>query len=367
MSSFNTPSLLRSEEDTVRLLHKSVRATHYDDPLDQDTFLVASARSILQFRDQYTAFAASPELSECVFSIRMALHKNDARLDSTCGEVLTAISDFAGEIVRSRQLFCDRQRAQTTCLHAEEAAEAHTAHRDALAYANKKVGFPALDFCCLSPHPPARPLPALQRVLSPDSDIISIPSDDEDTPPNKDPIPSPIEDTDATMIASPARVRSSALLSPLPELESLMFTIRLTSPALAPLASLSSPTQSLPDLVPIYPPSNGRPANGCDWPQKVMHALRRHRDHTIIPNPRLPQATAIRPPVLATPVPRISGRTYHRPSLNYINDSPMLRPESSGSRPRKSISASNYKRFKKPARGKARPPYIDSPLLGFPS
>ncbi|KAJ7707349.1 hypothetical protein B0H17DRAFT_1191864 [Mycena rosella] len=258
MSSFNTPSLLKSEEETIRLLQKSVRATRYDDPLDQDAFLIASACTILQFSDQYTAFTANPELSECIFSIRKALHQNNFRPDSTCSEVLTAISDFAGEIVRSRQLFCDCQRAQATRLHAEEAAEALAACRDALAYAEKK------------------------RVLSPDSDTVSIPSNDEDTPLNKDPIPSPIEGADATMIASPARVRSSALLSPLLELESLMLSIRLTSPALVLLASPSSPTQSLPDLVPIYPPSSGRPSNSRDWPQKVMHALRHHQDHIII-------------------------------------------------------------------------------------
>ncbi|KAJ7665578.1 hypothetical protein B0H17DRAFT_1143356 [Mycena rosella] len=244
MSSFNTPSLLESEEDTVRLLHKSVRTTRYDDPLDQDAFLIASAHTILQFSDQYTAFTANPELSECVFSIRKALHQNNFRSDSTCGEVLTAISDFAGEIVRSRQLFRDHQRAQATRLHAEEAAEARTARCDALAYAKKK------------------------RVLSPDSDTVSIPSDDEDTPPNKDPIPSPIEGADATMIASPARVHSSVLLSPLPELESLMLSIHLTNPALAPPASPSSPTQSLLDLVPIYPPSNDTPQTAATGRRK---------------------------------------------------------------------------------------------------
>ncbi|KAJ7468527.1 hypothetical protein FB451DRAFT_1400904 [Mycena latifolia] len=132
----------------------------------------------------------------------------------------------------------------------------------------------------------------LQRVLSPDSDTIFIPSDDEDTSPNKDPIPSPIEGTDATTIASPTRVRSSVLLSPLPELESLMFSIRLTSPALAPPASPSSPTQSLLDLVPIYPPSSQHPANGPEFPAAQDDSY--SAAHTR--NPGAPQIRASTPP-----------------------------------------------------------------------
>ncbi|KAJ6540940.1 hypothetical protein B0H10DRAFT_2245124 [Mycena sp. CBHHK59/15] len=233
MPSFDAPRLSLSEEDAVRALHKTVRATRYDDPVDQDTFLVASAHSILQFQEQIASFASSPDLSECVFSIRTGLHQNNSRLESTTsGDVLIAVSDFAGEII-------------------QEAAVARAERREALKYAEKK------------------------RALSPDEDTVSIPSDDEEPVSNNRPVSltvepsSPADGTNTTVVASPVR----ALLSPLPELESLMFSIRLTSPALAPPVSPSSPTQSLPDLVPISLPSSESLVNGRDWPQKMMHAL----------------------------------------------------------------------------------------------
>ncbi|KAJ6612636.1 hypothetical protein B0H10DRAFT_2222987 [Mycena sp. CBHHK59/15] len=338
MPSFDAPRLSLSEEDAVRALHKTVRATRYDDPVDQDAFLVASAHSISPFHPASVPGANRllrivPDLSECVFSIRTGLHQNNSRLESTTsGDVLIAVSDFAGEIIRSRQLFRDRQRDQTVRLHAEEAAVARAERREALKYAEKK------------------------RALSPDEDTVSIPSDDEEPVSNNRPVSltvepsSPADGTNTTVVASPVR----ALLSPLPELESLMFSIRLTSPALAPPVSPSSPTQSLPDLVPISLPSSESLVNGRDWPQKMMHALRSHRGPPNVPNTQHHYATVIPRPIVTVPAPRSTGRASRRPSLNYIDDLQMLRPRSDGSRPRKSISASKYKRSKKPALGKPR-------------
>ncbi|KAJ7466666.1 hypothetical protein B0H11DRAFT_2197569 [Mycena galericulata] len=334
MPSLDTPCLPKSKQDAIRLLHKTVRATRYDDPVDQDAFLVASAHSVLALREHVASFALSPELSECVFTIRTALNHNNARFESTSGEVLAAISDFAGEIVRSRQLIRDRNRAQSTRLRAEEGAAARAERREALQYAKKK------------------------RPLSPDEDAISIPSEDEESFMNDHPAPltvepsSPVNGIDKTAVPSPVQ----ALLSPLPELESLMFSIRLTSPVLAPPVSPSSPTQSLPDLVPIFPPSNKESVNGRDWPQKMMHVLRLHRGRTNFPNTRHREPTVIPRPVVTAPVPASKTmRGPRRPSLNYIDDSLMLRPRSGGSRQRKNISASNYKRSKKPVRGKPKP------------
>jgi hypothetical protein len=48
MASLDTPYLNETEEDAIRALHKSVRATRYEDPVDQDAFLVAAARSIVR-------------------------------------------------------------------------------------------------------------------------------------------------------------------------------------------------------------------------------------------------------------------------------------------------------------------------------
>ncbi|KAJ6556682.1 hypothetical protein B0H10DRAFT_1967571 [Mycena sp. CBHHK59/15] len=230
MPSFDAPRLSLSEEDAVQALHKTIRATRYDDPVDQDAFL--SPFHPASVPEQIASFASSPDLSECVFSIRTGLHQNNSCLESTTsGDVLIAVSDFAGEIIRSRQLFRDRQRDQTVHLHAEEAAVARAERREALKYAEKK------------------------RALSPDEDTVSIPSDDEEPVSNNRPVSltvepsSPADGTNTTVVASPVRVLSLALLSPLPELESLMFSIRLTSPALAPIgfpASLSIITNAVP-------------------------------------------------------------------------------------------------------------------------
>ncbi|KAJ7473311.1 hypothetical protein FB451DRAFT_1248970 [Mycena latifolia] len=338
MPSLDTSCLPKSEQDAIRLLHKTVRATRYDDPVDQDAFLVASAHSVLALREHVASFASSPELSECVFTIRTALHQNNSRFESSSGEVLAAISDFAGEIVRSRQLIRDRHRAQSTRLRAEAGAAARAERREALQYAKKK------------------------RALSPDEDTVSIPSDDEESfHHNARPISlaiepsSPVNGNDTTTVPSPVQ----ALLSPLPELESLMFSIRLTSPALAPPVSPLSPTQSLPGLVPISPPSNEVPANGRDWPQKKMNALQYHRGCIHLPSIQPREPIVIPRPIVTALVPRTASTTrrgHRRPSLNYIDDLQMLRPRSVGSRQRKNISASNYKRSKKPARGKPRPP-----------
>ncbi|KAJ7134178.1 hypothetical protein C8R44DRAFT_729666 [Mycena epipterygia] len=46
MPSLDPTTLSKSEQDAIRLLHKTVRATRYDDPIDQDAFLVASAHSV---------------------------------------------------------------------------------------------------------------------------------------------------------------------------------------------------------------------------------------------------------------------------------------------------------------------------------
>lgn len=47
MSTFDASLLTSAEAASVRALHKSVCATQYEDPVDQDTFLVASARSVV--------------------------------------------------------------------------------------------------------------------------------------------------------------------------------------------------------------------------------------------------------------------------------------------------------------------------------
>jgi hypothetical protein len=50
MSAFDAPRLSLADEAAIRKLLKTVRATRYEDPVDQDAFLVASANSVVHPR-----------------------------------------------------------------------------------------------------------------------------------------------------------------------------------------------------------------------------------------------------------------------------------------------------------------------------
>ncbi|KAF7372230.1 hypothetical protein MVEN_00082500 [Mycena venus] len=363
MSLFNAPYLTKSEEDTVCALHKSVRATHYDDPIDQDTFLVASAHSVLQFREQVASFASSSEIAECVFTIRSAMVKNSSRLENPPDDIFASITDFAGEIARSCQLFRDRKRAQTVCLRTAEGVAARAERREALKYAAK----------------------VQKHALSPDDDTVSIPSDDEESdipirPTSLVVEPLSIAAGSETIIASPIQ----ALLSLLPELESLMISLQLSSPLIAPMSSLSdfsipgqsghfgnsetavqpasplSPTPSLSDLVPIVskPPSSPD-VNVHQRKQKAMSAPQLYRAHVCVrnlPNIQMPTPSAIRRSNVAIPVPpRPAKPILRRLNLNYADDLLVWKPKSADFRVRKNTSLGSSKRYKMPPPPNSKP------------
>ncbi|KAJ7321548.1 hypothetical protein DFH08DRAFT_818410 [Mycena albidolilacea] len=209
MSTFNLPRLSQSDEAAMRKLHKTIRATRYEDPLDQDAFLVASATSVLEFRAQVASFALIPEVGECVFAIRALLLANNPRLGQSTNEVLSAVQDFAGEIARLRKLFRDRKNAQAERLCAAEGVAARAERRLALEYSAKLE----------------KPEPAL------DEDVVSIPLAMKG--PTLTPPPSPMGNN-ITNLPSDVEVRSAAPLSPLAELDSLMVTLTLSSPSFFP-------------------------------------------------------------------------------------------------------------------------------------
>ncbi|KAJ6566347.1 hypothetical protein B0H19DRAFT_1372581 [Mycena capillaripes] len=205
MPSSNAPLLSKADELIIRTLHKTVRATRYDDPVDQDSFLVASAHTVLQFRPCVASFASTPEVGECVFTIRALMQHNNARLSTTPDDAYASIVSFAGEIARKRQLFRDRQRAQKATQSGIEAAAVRAERREALNYAVKVNKQPV------------------------DEDAVSIPSTSED----EQDISSPRKETPAlkvvTTITPPAQVCIPSVLSPLRELEALLFSIRLNN------------------------------------------------------------------------------------------------------------------------------------------
>ncbi|KAJ6592547.1 hypothetical protein B0H19DRAFT_1055259 [Mycena capillaripes] len=233
MPSLTPGSLSKPDEAAVRKVLKTLRATKYEDPVDQDSFLVESANTVLQFRSQVSSFAMVPDLGECVFTIRSMMHANNAHLGTPFSDAFISIQDFAGEIIRKRQLFRERKRANADRIKAAEGIAARLERRAALEHAaevNKKT------------------------PLSPDEDTISIPSSSEDSgtdEPPPDPPASPIT-VDLTNIPPSSQVRLAFPLSPLNELGFHLSRLSMRNLPSNPLPSPLSPNLSLPDLVPDF-------------------------------------------------------------------------------------------------------------------
>jgi hypothetical protein len=90
------------------------------------------------------SFAIVPDLAECVFTIRSMMHSNNARLGAPISATFISLQDFAGEIIRKRQLIRERRRAQADRLRAAEGVAARMERRAALEHAarvNSKVNF----------------------------------------------------------------------------------------------------------------------------------------------------------------------------------------------------------------------------------
>jgi hypothetical protein len=103
----------------------------------------------LSFRAQVVSFAVVPELAECVFTIRSMMHSNNARLGTPLSDAFISLQDFAGEIVRKRQVIHDRKLAQADRARAAEGVAARLEHRAALEHAarvNNNVSFFSLSF-----------------------------------------------------------------------------------------------------------------------------------------------------------------------------------------------------------------------------
>ncbi|KAK7062308.1 hypothetical protein R3P38DRAFT_2597356 [Favolaschia claudopus] len=337
---FDSPVLSTADEKIVRDLQKTLRATHYDDPVDQATFLGAAAESLLSFRSQVASFALSAELAECVFTLRTQFQKNNSHFTAPPSKAYADILGFVGEIISKRQLFRDRKRAQTERKSGAEAAIARAQRRDALEYAagkaSKKTSTPAPK----------------------DEDCVSIPSDDEKLD-NKQLAVIKIPETpkiapiaNSSVVSSPIQALSSPLS---PDVRSLMFNLRLNHPMLVPPVS---PCPSLPGLEQIESPSY-RPILGNE--------LARMRRVTL---PRVPHDAVFipRPPQVPAPTPLV----YHRlpmgkpiiqrpPTPRYpkssLNDVFLVSgPSSIGFRARTNISPGKFKLSKKRSLSSRRQP-----------
>ncbi|KAJ6527303.1 hypothetical protein DFH09DRAFT_1094807 [Mycena vulgaris] len=233
-------SLSAPDAAIVRKLFKVLRATKYEDPVDQDTFLSESARTILPFRLQIASFALDSGLAECVFMLRSMMHANGTRLGVPPSSLFTAIQAFAGEIISKRHILQERKRANAERSRVADSIAARISRNAALDFATKETN-----------KPPG----------SPNDETVSIPSSRDES--------------------GPAGLQSCA-----PSLPTSPIQVDRLAPILAPRPSspLSS-GRSLPDLVPDFVLGPHRlPVKGDDWkrgrtPVRNLNPRRAPRTH----------------------------------------------------------------------------------------
>ncbi|KAJ7814559.1 hypothetical protein B0H13DRAFT_2381686 [Mycena leptocephala] len=308
-------SLSKASEEVVRKMFKTIRATKYDDPVDQDAFLVESANTVLQFRPQVASFALVPELGECVFTIRSMMHANNARLGTPFSDAFISIQDFAGEIIRKRQVLRERRRANADRVHAAKGVAARLERHAALEYAaniDKKTPSP------------------------PDDDAVSIPSSsDESDPDEPPPVPKNPPSSPITVdLTNTPPGPQAGLLSPLNELGARLGRMSLNTFPHTPPRSPLSPSPSLPDLVPDFTLGQHKlPVKGGGW----------KRGRTTTPNQRNSPTPV---PVVQCNTLRLVPRPFGPPlpflRPNYVDDWLQSRPRFTGSlAPRKNYSGSS--------------------------
>ncbi|KAJ7309350.1 hypothetical protein DFH08DRAFT_823522 [Mycena albidolilacea] len=219
-------SLSKANEEIVRKVFKTIRATKYEDPVDQAAFLVDSANTVLEFRPQVASFVLVPELGECVFTIRSMMHSNNAHLGTPFSDAFISIQDFAGEIIRKRQLFRERRRANADRVRAAEGAAARIERNAALEHAAN------ID----------------KAAPSPNEDAVSIPSGsdgsgtDEPPPASMNPPPSPISVDPLTN--NPPSSEGKSILLFVKHVFTLLIAVAERDPAHPPALALV--TKSLP-------------------------------------------------------------------------------------------------------------------------
>ncbi|KAJ7508860.1 hypothetical protein B0H11DRAFT_1962916 [Mycena galericulata] len=329
MSASLPGSLPRADEAVIRKLFKVVRATKFEDPVDQDVFLVDSANTVLKYRAHIASFALVAELSDCVFTIRSMMHANSARLGTPPSDTFVSLQDFAGEIVRKQHLFRERQRANADRDRVVEGMAARVARNLALEYASKQTNKPP---------------------TSPDDDAISIPSSSdksgacEPQPAAKD---SPMDPIQVEPVAAPPSSQA-AFLSPLNELGVHFGRLSLATPHRAPPNSPLSSNQSLPDLVPDFHLGQHKiPVKGGGWKKgRARKADRQLRSYTHDP---VVQCHSLQL------VPRHFGPPPLPPKNSFVDDWLLSKPNSVGSpRPRRNYIG-NSKPSVNPNRSTRRP------------
>ncbi|KAJ7448071.1 hypothetical protein B0H11DRAFT_2248000 [Mycena galericulata] len=319
-------SLSKADETVVRKLLKVVRATKYEDPVDQDDFLTDSANTVLNYRSRIDSFAVVAELGECVFTIRSMMHANGVRLGKPPSATFISLQDFAGEIVRKRQLFQERQRANAERAKVVEGMAARIARNEALEYASKQ-----------NDKPP----------ISPDADAISIPSSSDDSAGDTQHAvekctTSPVQSEPAA-IPRISQVRLATPLSPLNELGVHFGRLSLFTPLHAPPNSPLSSSPSLPGLVPdFYLGQHRLPSKGSGW--KKGRAKMVGRPSRVPMHDQVVQCNSFQM------VPRPFGPPLPPPKSSFVDDWLRSKPKFVGSSRHRKNFAGKSKPFVNPNR-----------------
>ncbi|KAJ6553132.1 hypothetical protein B0H19DRAFT_1377778 [Mycena capillaripes] len=305
-------SLPKAHEDAVRKVFKTLKATNYEDPVDQDAFLTDSAATVLKFRPQSTSFVLVPELGECIFTLRSMMHSNNARLETPPSDTFLAIQDFAGEIVRKRHLFNDRKRARVDRVQAAKGAASRTEREAALEHA-ANIGNK-------SPH-------------SDLEDVVSIPSESESDPPLPIPQNPPVSPIAVDLSDVPPSSKA-VLLSPLNELGYHLSRMSMSPFPSLPPPSPSSPNLSLPDLVPDFTLGKHRlPEKGGGW-MKTRATCNQTRHHMPVPVVQSNILRLVRHPFGPPPLP---------PKRAFVEDWLLSKPKFVGSSAPRKNYAGNFR------------------------
>ncbi|KAK7016825.1 hypothetical protein R3P38DRAFT_3561778 [Favolaschia claudopus] len=321
----------KSEEETIRMKLKTLRATHYEDPMDQKMFLEHTALCILDFRSKVDAFALNAELAQIIFVLRSALHDIHSRAPNPPSVTYPALVAFANEIIQRRQTIIIQTRATVHRLSGIEAARVRAERRQFLKDTTSTIS-------------------AVK-----DDDMVSIPSSDTDVEPS----------TPAVEVST---VGASTVLAPPPS------PIQVLLSAAVPVAGNTEPVAEPPAQRPNTRPtgltiitrpiptgpradrnsSNKRPRIGDGDADSAHPAHIRLSSSNAVPR-NLPIHAPI--PRLATRDPRHLNPAYTH-LLRKVNSAgvlPIFKPNSTGSRAPRNMSRGNFKSLSK-AKPKASKP-----------
>ncbi|KAJ7133087.1 hypothetical protein C8R44DRAFT_730284 [Mycena epipterygia] len=181
---------------------------------------------LLRYRWRPHSFVIVPELGDGVFALRSMMHANRAHLGASPSALFQSVQDFAGEIVRKRQLFEDRQRANAEREQAASATAARIARKLALEPASNDA------------------------VASPSGDTVSIPSSSCDESGMPDLVSCSSSPIASSLKTEPDLVQPSSRavpLSPLFDLQTRLSRLSLSTPLQVPLlAKLSVVVRPIP-------------------------------------------------------------------------------------------------------------------------